>query len=347
VLIELSSKSARTSFDANEREPLLYAALRAGLSLPYECASGTCGTCKARRLTGVVIGDWPESPGSAFLKKERDEVLMCQTRALSDCSFELPGATDFTKAPPLLPSFGRASIERVEPLTADVASVHVGLERPIEFDAGQFVALKAPHVPGYRAYSMANFARPAEQLEFVVKLKPDGRLTPWLVSGEAVGASLDCFGPLGKATFQPQEQRTLVCIAGGSGLASMLSILELGGASRHFDHFDAAIFFGVRTRSDVFFLDRLAAFAMEFPDRLRITVALSHDAPPPELAQAYPQLSFESGFPHEIAARQLAGNFAGRVAYVAGPPILVDVSIRMLITQARLPARDIRYDKFN
>ena len=26
---------------------------------------------------------------------------------------------------------------------------------------------------------------------------------------------------------------------------------------------------------------------------------------------------------------------------------LVDVSIRMLITQARLPARDIRYDKFS
>jgi hypothetical protein len=43
----------------------------------------------------------------------------------------------------------------------------------------------------------------------------------------------------------------------------------------------------------------------------------------------------------------LAGRFAGRVAYVAGPPILVDVSIRMLITQGRLPVRDIRYDKFS
>jgi len=39
--------------------------------------------------------------------------------------------------------------------------------------------------------------------------------------------------------------------------------------------------------------------------------------------------------------------FAGRVAYLAGPPILVDVSIRMLITQGRLPVRDIRYDKFS
>jgi toluene monooxygenase electron transfer component len=61
----------------------------------------------------------------------------------------------------------------------------------------------------------------------------------------------------------------------------------------------------------------------------------------------YPALTFESGFPHEIAARDLAGRFAGRVAYLAGPPILVDVSIRMLITQGRLPVRDIRYDKFS
>jgi hypothetical protein len=74
---------------------------------------------------------------------------------------------------------------------------------------------------------------------------------------------------------------------------------------------------------------------------------LSHDTPTDALRQRYPHLGFASGFPHEIAAHELAGNFAGRVAYLAGPPILVDVSIRMLVTQARLPARDIRYDKFS
>jgi toluene monooxygenase electron transfer component len=225
--------------------------------------------------------------------------------------------------------------------------VHVELDAPLEFEAGQFLMLRAAHIPGYRAYSMSNFARSTQELEFIVKRKPDGRMTPWLLTPGSAGAALDWFGPLGKATFQPQEQRTLVCIAGGSGIASILSIIELGAASRHFDHFDAAVYFGVRTRSDVFLLDRLSSFVAEFPERLRVTVSLSHDAPTPELAQTYPLLAFESGFPHEIAARQLAGKFAGRVAYVAGPPILVDVSIRMLIAQARLPARDIRYDKFN
>jgi toluene monooxygenase electron transfer component len=74
---------------------------------------------------------------------------------------------------------------------------------------------------------------------------------------------------------------------------------------------------------------------------------MSHDVPSTELRQGHPSLTFDSGFPHEIAARDLHGRFAGRVAYVAGPPILVDVSIRMLITHGRLPVRDIRYDKFS
>ncbi len=347
MLIEIAHKAGKASFEASPQEPLLYAALRAGLSFPYECATGTCGTCKARRQAGVVISDWQEAPGCKFLKAGRDEVLMCQTRALSDAAFELVGSGDVTRGPIPRPQFGEALIERVDRLTADVVALRLEMDPPLEFEAGQFVVLRAPQIPGYRAYSMANFTRPAEAVEFVVKLKPDGRLTPWLLSEAAAGSRVDWFGPLGKAIFTPQEQRTILCIAGGSGIASMMAILELGAATRHFDQFDAALFFGVRTNADVFYLDRLSAYAAEFPERLRILVALSHDVPSEELKRSYPLLAFESGFPHEIAAKQLAGKFAGRVAYLAGPPVLVDVSIRMLITQGRLPARDIRYDKFS
>jgi len=347
VLIEVSSKSGSASFEAGPQEPLLYAALKAGLSFPYECASGTCGTCKARKLTGVVISDWPEAPGNDFLNREREELLMCQTRALSDGSFALRVPLELANSAELRPRFGKGTIESVETLAPDVAALRMGLDSPLAFEAGQFVALKAPHVAGYRAYSMANYADPADALSFIVKRKPEGALTPWLVSAAARGAEVEWFGPLGKATFRPQEQRTLVCIAGGSGIASMLSILEHGAASRHFEYFDAALYFGVRTAADVFLLDRLSDYAERFPQHLSITVTLSDDAPTSTLKAKYPRIAFESGFPHEIAARTLAGGFSGRVAYVAGPPILVDVSIRMLISQARLPARDIRYDKFS
>ena len=347
MLIEVSSKSGSVSFEANPQEPLLYAALRAGLAFPYECATGTCGTCKASKLAGVVISDWADASGNAYLNRARDELLMCQTRALSDGSFTLKAPVELVNSDLPRPRFGQGTIERVTTLAPDVAAVRLGLDGPLAFEAGQFVVLKAAQVPGYRAYSMADYRLPAKELDFVVKCKPDGGLSPWLTSSAARGSQVEWFGPLGKATFRPQEQRTVVCIAGGSGIASMMAILEHGAASRHFDFFDAALFFGVRTRADVFFLERLSAYAEQFPDHLSITVTFSDDSPPSELRRAHPRIDFESGFPHEIAAHALAGRFAGRVAYLAGPPILVDVSIRMLITQARLPARDIRYDKFS
>src|SRR5436190_1327775 len=252
ALVEARSKLASASFHAEPHEPLLYAALRAGVAVPYECATGTCGTCKARRLAGVTVGDWGEAPGKAFLRADRDEVLLCQTRALSEASIEL--------------------------------------DPPLDFDAGQFAVLRAPHITGYRGYSMVNHPGRAKQATFVVKRKPDGALTDWLFSRARPGDPIEWFGPLGRAIFTPQEQRTIVCIGGGSGIASIISILEIGCSSRHFEHFEAAVFFGIRTGADAFYLDRLERFAQAFPKTLTVTVALSHDEPRPDLSRRYPGL---------------------------------------------------------
>ena len=347
ALIEARSKASSAAFTAEPREPLLYAALRAGVAIPYECATGTCGTCKARRMAGVVIGDWPQAPGNAYLRVERDEVLLCQTRALGNCSFEIPGNVNLASSARVRPSFGRGTLAHVDRLTADTAEFVLDVDPPLDFDAGQFAVLRVPHVTGYRGYSMVHHPGASGQATFVVKQKPGGVLSGWLYSSAKPGDGVEWFGPLGKAIFAPQEQRAILCIAGGSGIASIMSILEVGCSSRHFDLFEADIFFGVRTNTDVFYLDRLAHFARAFRNTLRIRVAMSHEVPSPELSERYPALTFQSGFPHEIAARELSGRFSGRVAYIAGPPILVDVSIRMLITQGRLPVRDIRYDKFS
>jgi toluene monooxygenase electron transfer component len=345
--IEVRSKTSGGTFEAGPQETLLYAALRAGVAVPYECATGTCGTCKARRIAGVIINDWVDAPGTAYLKPERDEVLLCQTRALSACSFEIPGSANLAVSRRPQPGFGHATIDRIEHLAADVVALHLRSDAPLEFTAGQFIVLRAPQIGGFRAYSMVNRAGRSSEVEFVIKRKPGGQFTEWLFSRAAPGERLEWFGPLGKATFEAQEQRTIVCIAGGSGIASIMSILAVGCAAGHFTHFDGAVYFGVRTVADMFYVDRLSDFAAGFPGNLKITIVLSHDAPTDELRRRYRNLGFASGFPHEVAAKELAGRFAGRVAYLAGPPILVDVSIRMLVTQARLPARDIRYDKFS
>ena len=64
------------------------AGLAAGINLPYECGSGTCGTCKARLIEGEIDDRWPEAAGRKYLKQP-GEFLMCQCVARSDCTVEV------------------------------------------------------------------------------------------------------------------------------------------------------------------------------------------------------------------------------------------------------------------
>src|SRR5690348_18254085 len=77
--ISVQSKSGEQSFDCGEGEIILHAGLRQGLNLPYECATGTCGTCRARVMSGNYEALWKEAPGAARLKPEKGDILMCQT----------------------------------------------------------------------------------------------------------------------------------------------------------------------------------------------------------------------------------------------------------------------------
>jgi toluene monooxygenase electron transfer component len=49
---------------------------------------------------------------------------------------------------------------------------------------------------------------------------------------------------------------------------------------------------------------------------------------------------------HEVAASTMQGRYENAVVYVAGPPIMVDSTVRALIVGG-VPISDIRYDKFS
>ena len=207
--------------------------------------------------------------------------------------------------------------------------------------------MQVPDVPGYRGYSMVNFERATKRFDFVIKRKPGGGASEWLFKGGADGAHVELFGPLGTATFYPNLGKNLLCIAGGSGIAGMMSILARARQERYFDQFDGHVFFGVRTYRDGFYLAELSQLAREFPDRLHVTIAFSDEAVPVEAREAHPALGFEQGLVHEVAGRTMQGKYQNLRAYLAGPPPAVDASIRMLLLQAKLPADHIRYDKFS
>ena len=344
--VVVTARNGTREFDCEPEEKILHAGLSRGLELPYECATGTCGTCKAKLVSGIAESEWPDAPGRRYLKSEA-EILMCQSVARADCTLEIGTALKSSEPAPPPPRALGAIVTTRRNLTHDVVAFDVVLDDRLDFEAGQFALMTVPGVPGARAYSMVNFDRRAERLSFVVKKKPGGAVSDWLFGDDVEGVRVGLFAPVGHATFHPGLAKHLLCIAGGSGIAGMMSILSLACRENHFATRDGHVFFGVRTAQDAFFLDELEAFRARYPARLAVTVALSDADVPASLPARYPGFAYARGFVHAVAGEAMKGRFADVRAYVAGPPPMVDASLRLLLREARLPPADIRYDKFS
>lgn len=341
--ISVQCKSGEFAFDCGAEESILHAGLRQGFSLPYECATGTCGTCRARVMNGDVDVRWKEAGGAKALKPEKGDILMCQTRARSDCLLRVP--SNIATSEKFLPAARKGILRDIRRLTKDVAHFDLHLSEPMTFEAGQFVVLAPADLSGGRAYSMVNYDTDARRIALVIKRKPGGGFSDWMFDGERGEVEVEVFGPLGRAVFRPEEKKNIVCIAGGSGIAGMMSILERAVRADHFLDHKGAVFFGVRTMADTFYLDQLSRYVESSHGNLEVTIALSDEIAPAVTHAEFPALKLASGMVHEVAAKAMAGRYDDIIAYVAGPPIMVDGAIRTLITGG-VAIQDIRYDKF-
>ncbi|MBN8762656.1 MAG: methanesulfonate monooxygenase [Thiobacillus sp. 63-78] len=343
--IQVNARNRAYQFETTEGEKILYAGLSEAIGLPYECASGTCGTCKARLVSGEVIDGWPEAPGRKYLKDD-DEFLMCQCAAKTDVSIEVASFVQPIEADVCVPAAMKGVISSARLLTPDVIHLQVRLNQPMEFDAGQFMLVQAPGVAGYRGWSMVNHQREAESLEFIVKKKPGGGISEWLFNTDCEGVEVDLFGPLGQATFYPSLAKNVLCIAGGSGIAGMLSILSRAAQNDYFSQYKGDVFFGVQTLKDAFFLDEFSKLRTLCGDNLNVVIALSKEEAPASALNDHPQLKFDTGYVHDVAGRHMQGGYQNVRAYLAGPPPMVDAAIRVLL-QARMTTDNICYDKFS
>ncbi|MEQ1695623.1 MAG: 2Fe-2S iron-sulfur cluster binding domain-containing protein [Hyphomicrobiaceae bacterium] len=342
--IVIESRAGTCPFTCEPGEKILFAGLRAGLTLPYDCATGTCGMCKARVRSGTVETIWPQAPALAKLQPGKGDILMCQSRATSNAVLRVPGSVVLSQSGPL-PRYGSGRVHNVELLTDDVMHFELALPSPMTFDAGQFVVLTAPGINGARAYSMVNHALEASTLELVIKKKIGGGLSEWLFEADRTGLELGVFGPLGRATFRPENDRDFVCIAGGSGIAGILSILERATAAGHFQNHKGRVFFGVRALRDGFYLDRFSRLVIQSNGALEVILALSHEVVEGLVHPQFAAIQIASGFVHDVADARLEADCRTVTTFVAGPPPMVDGAIRVLLGHG-VPSTQIRYDKF-
>jgi toluene monooxygenase electron transfer component len=193
---------------------------------------------------------------------------------------------------------------------------------------------------------MVHYARQSQRLTFAIKQKPGGHFSDWLFGSDVAGAELGLFGPLGRATFRPAEGRNILCVAGGSGIAGMLAILEHARHEGYFSEHVGHVFFGVRGLADGFYLAELAEHIAAVGGRLNVTLALSHAPAPSPVHPQFPNIALAAGMVTDVMRRAMAGSCDGTVSFIAGPPPMVDEALRLLLRVERQPAAFVRYDKY-
>ena len=301
----------------------------------------------ARARPGTVENAWAEAPGAENLKRDKGECLLCQSLVTDDCEILVPGKIDLAQTLAETPAHHCARLHDVALVAPDVATFQLSLEGQADYTAGQYFLVRLEGMQGYRPYSMTDFQREAQTLNFVIKRIPNGRFSDEIFANGVSEAKVDIFGPMGLATFDPsdpKESRDLVCLVGGSGIAGIMSVLDRGISVNHFESHRLFMVFGVRRREDFFFLDELKRIKESAPDNVSIHLAVSEEEGSEELDD-YRDFPLHHGFVHDVAERLGDGMFDNRLAFLGGPPAMLTGSLALLLG-AGLPVTDIRYDRF-
>ena len=326
--------------DVEDGQTILDAALRQGLYIPHACGHGLCGTCKVQVCGGEV--DHGAANPFALMDFERDEgkTLACCATLQDDVTIE----ADMDDEPDarIIPvrDFA-ATVTRIVDLTPTIKALHLALDKPIDFQAGQYVQLEIPGLGQSRAFSIANapadVARSGE-IELNVRIVAGGAGTTYLHEKLKVGDRLRLSGPYGRFFVRQSAHLPMVFMAGGSGLSSPRSmVLDLLG---HGCTEPITLVYGQRTRAELYYHDEFVALAAQHPNFTYVPV-LSNE---PDAAEGS-DWTGARGFVHDAAKAHFGGSFAGHKAYLCGPPPMVEACIGTLM-QGRLFEDGIHTEKF-
>lgn len=295
------------------------------IPISYSCTAGRCGTCRCK----VVRGDVLETGRESKITHPEDEgyILACMSVVAGDCVVEVPEPDEVVVHPARII---KATVTAIEPMTHDIRRLRLKPAKPLEFSPGQYANLQftPEHI---RPYSMANVAG-SDELEFHVRLVPDGRVTGYIEHSLKVGDAVRVSGPLGTAYLRTKHEGPMLCVAGGTGLAPVLSIVR--GALAQGMTNPIHLYFGVRGPRDVYGLDWLEQLRRDHPNlHLHVVVSAGNDRP--EWRSGLVTEAFNEDWP----------DFAGWRAYLCGAPPMVE-SAAMMIRKKGIAPEHVYADAF-
>jgi NAD(P)H-flavin reductase/ferredoxin len=323
------------NFPCPDHSDVVSAGEQAAIILPSLCRDGGCGACLGHCAEGdYTLGDFNPTMLSDEAVAHRD-VLLCRTFPKSDLHITAP----YNYAQIL---FGKhearqAVISVLETIAERTVLLKLTwqneFDKAVEFEPGQCMELEIPDTGIRRAYSLANTGNWRGELEFLIRLQPEGQFSGYLSRQAAVGQVLAVFGPSGAFALQTDSFNPAIFIAGGTGLAPFLSILRRMAEWGE----DRAIhlLFGVNLESELFYVEELHRLQQLLPS---LTVTLC-------VWQPSPDWNGFSGTPADALRQYLLDNSGDYDIYLCGPPLLVNVATQ-IATEHGISEDQIFSEKF-
>jgi CDP-4-dehydro-6-deoxyglucose reductase len=328
-------KPAERRFEVQRDEPILSAAIRQGIGLPYGCRDGACGSCKSRLLEGRVIHGAHQLRALSVAEEDAGWILPCCAAAQTDCVIEartVPGAGEFPvlKMPARVLGMQRAAADVM------ILKLQLPANQNLQYRAGQFIEIILRD-GARRSYSMANAMHNLGQppaLELHLRHLPGGNFTDHVFGSMRDKEILRIEGPFGSFFLRDESAKPLVLLAAGTGFAPIKALIEhmqLKAIAR-----PAVLYWGCRRRADLYLHDWAEAAAAQMPN-LRYVPVLSESSDEGWTGR--------TGLVHRAVMHDLPDLSAHQV-YACGAPVMVESARNDFIAHCGLTADEFYADAF-
>ncbi|MFC8830412.1 benzoate 1,2-dioxygenase electron transfer component BenC [Streptomyces sp. NPDC057137] len=327
--VALSFEDGITRFvrcDADET--VAEASYKARINIPLDCRDGACGTCKVFCESGSYDGG--DYIDEALTEDEASQgyALPCQMMPHSDLVLRVPSTSAAAKTGAAKYTAAVTGLERLSRTTAGF-TLRVDDREALTFLPGQYVNVTVPGTDLARSYSFST--GPAQrETSFLVRLTDGGAMSEYLRDQAQVGDRIEFSGPMG-GFFLRQISRPALFLAGGTGLAPLLSMLEQLAQQppTHPIH----LIYGVTTDQDLTHVDTLDDYVDVIPGfTFEYCVA---DEASKARNKGFVTSLIDSGTLHGGAAD----------VYLCGPPPMVE-AVRTHITGLGVTPANFYYEKF-
>ncbi|MFE6645314.1 benzoate 1,2-dioxygenase electron transfer component BenC [Nocardioides sp. NPDC057772] len=327
--VALSFEDGVTRFiTVREDQTVADASYRQRINIPLDCRDGACGTCKALCESGEYDGGTYIEDALSAAEAAQGYALPCSMKPRSDLALQIATTSEVAKTGAASYTGTVVGLDRLSPTTVEL-SLDIPNRGELAFLPGQYVNIAVPGTDVTRSYSFAN-APHHERLVFLVKLTDGGAMSTWLTERAAVGDEVTFTGPNG-SFFLREARRPVLMLAGGTGLAPVLSMLrqlEVDGCDR-----GGRLVYGVSTDDDLVKLDEVGELISRLPG-----FTWDHCVSDPASTAA------NKGYVMSLIGEEDLHD--GDVAiYLCGPPPMVE-AVRTHVAGAGIEPTGFYYEKF-